>query len=117
MLTRPEKILCALYAIIALVAMYATWVNNLAFMAQPGGLDIGNWYAAMYSNYASASFINDLLLFSVAGCIFIVVEGRRLHIRFYGAYILLSAFTAISVTFPLFLIARQGALARGRQIS
>jgi hypothetical protein len=114
-MTRSEKSLCAIYAIIAVVALYATWVNNLAFMAQPGGLDLGNWYAALYGNYASASFINDLLLLSVAGCVFVVVEGRRLGIRFYWAYILFSALTAISVTFPLFLIARQVALARHRQ--
>jgi hypothetical protein len=112
--TRSEKILCAIYAIIAVIALIATWSNNLAFMAQPGGLDLGNWYAALYSNYAAASFMNDLFLLGIAGCVFIVVEGRRLHVRYYWAYILLSGPTAISFTFPLFLIARERAIARQR---
>lgn len=115
MLTRSERILCAIYAIIAVVALFATWVNNLAFLAQPGGTDLGNWYAALYSNYAAASFMNDLFLLGIAGSVFMVVEGRRLHIRYYWVYILLSGLTAISFTFPLFLIARQIKFARNRQ--
>lgn len=113
-MSRSEKTLCAIYAIIAVVALFATWSNNLAFMAQPDGLDLGNWYAALYSNDAAASFMNDLFLLSIAGCIFIGVEGRRLRIRYYWAYILVAFITAISFTFPLFLIARQRALSRQR---
>ena len=112
---RSDKILCAIYAILAVVALIATWSNNLAFMiGHPENLQLQSWYNAVYANHAAASFTNDLFLLGIAGSVFIVVEGRRLHIRFFWLYILLSGPTAISITFPLFLIARQIRMARQR---
>ena len=111
-MTRSEKLLCLVYAIIAVIALITTWSNNLAFMAQPENQNIRSWIDALYVNHAAASFTNDLLMLGLAGCIFMAVEGWRLHMRFVWAYILLSGPTAISFTFPLFLIARQITLSR-----
>jgi hypothetical protein len=113
-MTRSEKILCAVYAIIAVVALVTTWSNNIGFMLQPENRTVVRWYEAVYANHAAASFTNDLLLLGLAASIFMVREARRLTIRFVWAYILLSGFIAISVMFPLFLIARQIALAQQR---
>ncbi|MBP8001515.1 MAG: DUF2834 domain-containing protein [Chloroflexi bacterium] len=63
---------------------------------------------------AAASFTNDLLLLALAGVVFMAVEARRLHMRFVWVYILLSGPIAISVMFPLFLIARQITLVQHR---
>ena len=106
-MTRFEKFLCAAYAVIALVALVGTWSNNIAFMLQPENRTIESWYEAVYANYAAASFTNDLFMLALAVCIFMLVEGRRLQMRFVWVYILLSGPVAISVMFPLFLIARQ----------
>nr|MBA3530964.1 DUF2834 domain-containing protein [Ardenticatenales bacterium] len=81
-MTRSEILLCAVYAIIAVVALVATWSHNLAFMRQPGNQDIASWYQALYVNHAAASFTNDLLLLALVGCLFMAVEGRRLGMRF-----------------------------------
>jgi len=113
-MTRSEKILCGVYALIAFVALIATWSNNLAFMSEPGNQNALSFYRALYVNPAAASFTNDLLLYALAGFIFMVLEGRRLHIRFVWVYILLSLFIAVSVMFPLFLIARQIAISKHR---
>ncbi|MDX2160564.1 MAG: DUF2834 domain-containing protein [bacterium] len=115
-MTRAEKFLCVLYALIAVVALVATWSNNLSFMQQPENRSLISWYHALYVNAAAASFTNDLLLFAIAGVFFMVVEGRRLHMRFIWVYVLLSGPIAISVMFPLFLIARQITLSRHRHI-
>ena len=113
-MTRSEKFLCAMYALIAVVALIATWSNNLAFMARPENRTLQSWYDGVYANYAAASFTNDLFMLAIAGSVFMVVEGRRLHMRFVWVYILLSGPTAISVVFPLFLLARQITIARRR---
>jgi hypothetical protein len=113
-MTRSEKFLCAVYAIVAVVALFATWTNNIAFMRDPENRQLSSWYNALYVNYATASFINDLFALGIAASIFMVVEGRRLGIRFVWAYVLLSGPTAISFTFPLFLIARQIKIAQAR---
>ncbi len=113
-MTRSEKILCVVYAIIAFVALIATWSNNIAFMLQPENQSVSSWYYALYANSAAASFTNDLLMLAGAVGIFMVFEGRRLHIRYFWVYILLSGPIAMSVMFPLFLIARQITLSQHR---
>ena len=105
--TQTDKTLCAVYALIAIIALVATWSNNIGFMRQPENRDVLSWYRALYANQAAASFTNDLLMLALAGCIFMVIEARRLKMRFVWIYILLSGLVAISVMFPLFLIARQ----------
>ena len=113
-MTRFEKLICVIYAIIALVALVATWSNNIAFMLQPENRTIWSWYEAVYANRAAASFTNDLFMLGLAGGIFMLVEARRLQMRFVWVYILLSGPIAISVMFPLFLIARQSRVAQHR---
>lgn len=106
-----DRALCAVYAAIAVIALFATWSQNLAFLATPDNGGIAGFFRASYANPAAASLANDVLLYALAGCIFIVVESRRLNIRFPILYILLAVTIAISVAFPLFLIARQRKLA------
>lgn len=60
---------------------------------------------------ASRSITADILLFFLAAAIFMVIEARKLGIRYVWAYVLGGALIAISVTFPLFLIARERARA------
>ena len=113
-MTRSEKILCGVYAIITVVALVATWSNNIAFMLQPENQDALSFYRALYANQAAASFTNDLLLYALAGFIFMALEARRLHMRHVWVYILLSLLIAVSVMFPVFLIARQITMSQQR---
>lgn len=106
-MTRSDRLLCIAYVLIAIVALYATWSNNIAFSSQPNSGGPLGFVRALYVNHAAASITNDLLLFALAGCVFMVVEGRRLQLRFVWAYVILSALVAVAVMFPLFLLARQ----------
>jgi Terpene cyclase DEP1 len=100
-----DKLICATYALIALLAIPATWINNIAFMQQPNNsfMDFVN---AAYVNAAAASLSNDLLFIAIAASMFMAIEGKRIGIRYTWLYIVLSGITAISITFPLFLLAR-----------
>ena len=99
---------------IAAVALVATWSQNLAFMAQPDSGGIGGFLQAAFANHAAASLGLDLLLFCIAAFVFMLVEAQRLGIRLVWLYIILSLLIAVSVMFPLFLIARQRRLAQVR---
>lgn len=103
-----DKFICAIYGLIALIALPATWINNIAFMNQSdhAGFSIGEFAHAAYANAASASLTNDLFAIATAATIFMVIEGRRLEMRFYWLYILLGPLIAIGFSFPLFLLAR-----------
>jgi Terpene cyclase DEP1 len=111
-MNNKDKFICATYALISLVALPATWINNLAFMTQPQQASFVDFVRAAYVNAAAASLSNDLLLLALAACIFMAIEGRRVGVRYVWLYILLSAIIAISVTFPLFLLARYVMLSR-----
>ncbi len=113
-MARGEKALCAGYALIAVAAFITTQINNIAFFLQPDNGGAGGFISALYANPAVASITNDLLWLALAASIFMLLEGRRLRIRYLWAYLVLSGLIAISVTFPLFLIARQFALVRER---
>jgi hypothetical protein len=101
-----DKLICATYGLIALAALPATWINNIAFMTQPTNNSIMDFGRAAYANAAAASLANDLFLLGTAASIFMFIEGRRVGVRYLWLYLLLSPLIAISVTFPLFLLAR-----------
>jgi hypothetical protein len=104
-MTTKDKITCAVYGLIALLAIPATWINNIAFMQQPNNsfMDFMN---AAYVNAAAASLSNDLLFIAIAASMFMAIEGKRVGVRFVWLYLVFSGLVAISVTFPLFLLAR-----------
>jgi hypothetical protein len=108
-----RQALCAVYAAIALAALLATWSQNLAYFASPA-----DFLAALVLfiedtrvNPAARSITADIALFFLAAAIFMVIEARKHGVRFVWLYIAGGLFVAISVTFPLFLIARELKLA------
>jgi hypothetical protein len=106
-MNNKDKLICVVYGLIALVALPATWINNIAFMTQPSNSSAADFFRAAYINAATASLSNDLFLLAFATCLFMAIEGRRVGVHYVWLYIILSAIIAISVTFPIFLIARQ----------
>lgn len=101
----PRKVLCVAYAAIAVAALVATGIQNLAYLEEP----------ARYLNFindlkvtpASRLFAADVLLLGLAVAILMVVEARKHDVKFVWLYIVGGLAIAISVTFPLFLIARE----------
>ena len=103
-LPASRKVLCLVYAAIAVVALVATWGPNLAYFPDQFFPDFINDLAA---TPASLSYTGDLLLLALAVVVFMVVEARKHAIRFVWLYIVGGFATAIAFTFPLFMIARE----------
>jgi hypothetical protein len=61
---------------------------------------------------ASRSITVDLFLLGIPLAILMVAEARKHGVRFVWLYLIGSAVTAISFTFPLFMIARELRIAR-----
>ncbi len=112
-MTTNRRILCGVYATIAVVALVSTWSQNIAYLHASGGFlsSFLNANANANANAAARSITVDILLFFVAAAIFMVREARRLAIPHVWALIVSGMLIAISVTFPLFLIARERKLA------
>lgn len=112
-LSRNDKILCGVYAVIAVVAFVGTWWNNIRYITTESTSTL-DFFQSGYANYASSSLTNDLLLFGLAAFVFMVVEARRIGIPKVWIYLVLSFLVAVSVAFPLYLIRRQMVLADRR---
>jgi hypothetical protein len=106
--------LSTIYVCLALIALVTCWRQNLLFMDE-AGVDLATgfviFWPALLANHATTSITVDIFLLGLAVMIWMVLEARKLEIRFVWLYILLSFAIAISVTVPLFLAARERALA------
>jgi hypothetical protein len=105
-LPTSSKVLCAVYAVISVAALIATWSQNAAYFDNPGGF-LGEFLNDSKVTPAARSLAVDITLFFLAAGILMVIEARKHGVRFVWAYILGGFAIAISVTFPLFLIARE----------
>jgi hypothetical protein len=109
---RSRRLLCVAYGLTALLALIATWRQNVAYFRPDDGLAgfalaTARFWPDTLTTPASVSVTADLGLFFLAAAVLMVLEARRLGIRFAWLYVLLGLLIAISVTFPLFLIARE----------
>src|ERR1700760_4657053 len=106
-----RKVLCAVYALIAVAALIATWSQTVAYLHTPSDFLVNFWHDAKVT--ASARNITaDILMFGLSAAVLMVVEARKHGVRFVWLYILGGFFIAVSVTFPLFLIAREMRIGR-----
>ncbi len=103
---RASKVLCAVYAVISIAALIATWSQNVAYFDRPARF-LAAFLEDTKTTPVSRSLTVDILLFFLAASVLMVVEARKHGIRFVWLYIAGGAAIAISVTFPLFLIARE----------
>ncbi len=111
---RPlQTALCAFYALVAVAALYATWSQNLQILGNGGFFEgFAHFWRLTGANPAATSITVDIGFFFLAAAAFMVIEARRLGVGFVWLYILGGFLIAISVTFPLFMIARELELPR-----
>lgn len=107
-MTRHWTPLALVYLALALAGLIGTWVFNVLAVTQMVDF-IGD---LMNSGPAVSSISVDLLVVAIAGSVFIIVEARRLGMRFGWLYVVLAGVTAFAFTFPLFLAMRQRHLTR-----
>lgn len=112
-----DKLLCGIYLVLAIAALVFAFGNTIAYMLSDGNGGITGFFSAGYVNYATSSLTNDLLIVALAAVVLMVAEGRRLGVRFVWAYVAAGFLIAISVAFPLFLIARQLKLAERNNLA
>lgn len=102
----PAKVRCGVYAAIAVAAFVATWVQNMSY--QVVALDFfSSFWRETRVTPASRSVTIDILMFGLAAAVLMVVEARKHGVPYVWAYLVGGLFIGISVTFPLFLIARE----------
>ena len=110
-MSATRRNLCIFYGLVSLIALIATWSQNLQYFMD-GGAGGGQYIPDLKLTASSRSFTVDIGFYLLAGAALMVTEARRLGIRWVWLYVILGFAIAISVTFPLFLIAREMRLAK-----
>lgn len=107
-----RKFLCAVYALLAVVALVGTWSHNVAYLGG-GVLDANRrfWLDTLVSP-ASISITVDIFIFAFAANVWMVLEARRIGLPYVWLYVLAGLLIAISAAFPLYLIHRECLLAK-----
>ena len=95
------------YLSIAAIGLVGTAYFNIKGFTEPSDSFLAAWFA----NSAVISLSIDLLAVASAASIFIILEGRRLGMRWYWLYVIASFVTAVGFTFALFLAMRERKLA------
>jgi hypothetical protein len=107
-MTRDWTPLAFVYLLLAVAGLIGTWTFNVLAVVQMADF-IGDLVS---SGPAVSSITVDLLVAAVAGSVFVIVEARRLRMRFGWLYVVGAGLTAFAFTFPLFLAMRQRHLTR-----
>ena len=96
------------YAALAAIGLVATWYFNLQFMSESGGsFSVVDFVAASYANSASASISNDLTVGVIAFLVWSFHEARRIGMRHWWIYVVLTFAIAFACAYPLFLFMRE----------
>ena len=101
-----RKLLCVAYGAIAVAGLIATFSQGLAYSHEGAGSLLAFFHDARLLP-ASRAQTSGLFLLGLAAVIFMVVEARKLGIKFVWLYLAAAYIVAISAAFPVFLIARE----------
>ena len=100
-----RKLLCVVYGAIAVAGLIATFSQGLAYSHEGAGSLLAFFNDARLCPPRGRT--SGLFLFGLAAVIFMVVEARKLGIKFVWLYVAAAYIVAISAAFPVFLIARE----------
>jgi hypothetical protein len=109
-LSRPTA--SVLYGLIALLALVGTWGNNMQYLDLGlMGANLRFWQDTL-ANPAGRSITVDVIGMFLAASVWMCMEARRLGMKGAWLYVVLGLLIAISVTYPVFMLNRERALAK-----
>lgn len=109
-MTKHWTPLALIWLALAIAGLVLSTVFNALSVVQARNF-FADWVG---SGPAVTSLTVDLLVVAVAGSILVIVESRRVGMRFGWLYLVVSGFTAFAFGFPLFLAMRERRLAAAR---
>lgn len=118
-MNQRDRALCVIYGALTMVDLLIMTVIGVIFVLDNfhdgfAGL-IVDFVRDALSNSAGWFVYGDLTITWIALSVFMVFEARRRSIRFVWAYIAAAPLTALCVSFPAFMLARQLRLAATRK--
>ena len=103
----PKSLFQFSLALLTFLGALVPWYYNLQFIEINSGFSMERFIAQGFVNSASSSLSVDLGMSALAGVGFMIIEGRRLSMRFVWLYVISACLIAFAFAFPLFLYMRE----------
>jgi len=100
------------FLILTVVGLIATWYHLVPYVIAQGGFSISQFVADINANQAAAAVTNDIMVVVVMFLFWSFIEARRLGMKHWWVYLLLTFTIALAVSFPLFMYQRERAMQR-----
>jgi uncharacterized protein DUF2834 len=101
-----RKVLCGVYLAIAIAAAVAAVSQVGPYAHSFTGVFVTFWQDTKVTS-AGRFVVGDLLFLALAVAVLLVVEARKHDIKYVWVYLIGGIFVGISITVPLFLLARE----------
>ena len=102
----------AVFLVLAVLGLVGTGYFNIQwFSGDHFDHSVDGFLESAFANSASSSFGVDLTVAFLAGAAFMCFEGRRIGMRMWWLFVVLSSVVAFAFALPLFLWARERHLA------
>ena len=96
------------YGLLTIAGAAVTWYFNIRFMLDAGGtFSLAAFIREGFANPAAASLASDVSICAIAFLVWLPFEARRLMMRRWWVYAVLTLGVAFACAFPLFLLMRE----------
>jgi len=99
------------YLICALAGVIFTMYFNIQFVIEHGSFSLITFVAENYVNNGSASIANDFIIVGVVFLVWSFREAKRLKMRKWWLFFLVTFSVALAFTMPLFMLVRERRIA------
>lgn len=96
-----------LYLLLALTGLVATWYFNIKFYQLEIDTSLGNFITLTTTTWPAKSISADISVVALAFIIWMILESRRLQIKYWWLVLLSTFLIALAFSFPLFLYLRE----------
>lgn len=93
------------YAVLAVLGAVLPWYFNVQLM--PSGFTLQAFLSGVFANPASSSIGVDILVGATAFNVWMIAEARRLGMKHWWVYLVVTFFVAFACACPLFLLMRE----------
>ena len=109
------RLFYVLYGMLALTGLLVPWYYNLEYIRHSQVMPaVADYFRDGTATPLAASLTWDLLITATAGSVFMVLEMRRLKMKYVWLYVASSFLIAFAFVFPLFLLHRERALVKDK---
>ncbi|NLF39372.1 DUF2834 domain-containing protein [bacterium] len=96
-----------IYQALAVLGLAATWYFNIRFSKQYGGFAFTNFLTDSCATNAACSIASDVSVAALAFLFWSYHESKRIAMRFWWIYAVLTFMVALAFAFPLYLFMRE----------